>query len=51
MNIKELKEKLQAINPNWDEEDNHVLADKLLLEYIWNQEITDAFNSIKKWYA
>ena len=51
MNIKELKEKLRSINPNWDEEMNHIRADKLLLEYINNPRVTDLFNNIKKWYV
>lgn len=34
-----------------DEEDWHVEADKLLLEYINDQAVTDAFNSFRKWYA
>lgn len=51
MNIKELKEKLRSINPNWDEEMNHILADELLLEYINDPDVKDLFNNIKKWYA
>lgn len=33
------------------EMEDHVLADRLLLDYINDAEVTDAFNSINKWYA
>ena len=51
MNIKELKEKLKSINPNWDVEMNHVRADELLLEYINDPEVTQLFDNIEKWYV
>jgi hypothetical protein len=34
-----------------DQEYVHVCADKLLLEYIGDQEVTDLFDAIDKWYA
>ena len=34
-----------------DAEINHDRADGMLLDYINDQEITDAYDSIKKWYA
>ena len=34
-----------------DEEVDHGNADDLLLEYIDDNEITEAFNSVDKWYA
>lgn len=51
MEAQELIQKLSAINQNWDEEINHLMADDLLLEYINNPEVAKAFKSIKKWYA
>jgi hypothetical protein len=32
-------------------EDNHAEADKLLIKYIDDKEITTAYNEIFKWYA
>lgn len=34
-----------------DPESDHADADDLLLELIDDQEVTDAFNAIRKWYA
>lgn len=34
-----------------DYENDHVDADDLLLKYINDNEVTDLFNSIFKWYA
>lgn len=51
MNIKQLKQQLSSINPKWDEEENHYRADRLLLEYINDTEVTTLFDNIKKWYA
>jgi hypothetical protein len=34
-----------------DEEIAHGRADEMLLEYIGDPEITEAFNNIPKWYA
>lgn len=34
-----------------DCESNHIDADNLLLEYINDKDITDAFEQIKKWYS
>ena len=55
---KELLNKLNAIQEraldptkSSDEEDDHVTADKLLLEYIDSEEISRAFNVIDKWYS
>jgi hypothetical protein len=39
-----------AINSD-DKEINHALADKLLLAFINDEEITAAYNKIEKWYA
>lgn len=60
MNKKELVEKLKALkgkeinlfgNVTIDEEGNHIEADNLLLEYINDEEVTNAFKDIEKWYA
>jgi hypothetical protein len=34
-----------------DAEISHILADEILLALIGDQEITEAFEAIKKWYA
>ncbi len=49
----ELIAKLKAIaeSGQGDQETDHVDADRLLLEYINNAEVTKAFDAISKWYA
>ena len=37
--------------PGRDLEINHIDADDLLLEYINDEEVSEAFHSIDKWYA
>lgn len=34
-----------------DEEVQHIFADQALLDYINDPQITEAFSSIRKWYA
>jgi len=53
MNIDELKEKLKEIvaKDGFDEETEHMDADKALLDYINDDEVSELFDSIKKWYA
>jgi hypothetical protein len=34
-----------------DTEGAHIEADELLLKYINDQEITNAYNTLHKWYA
>lgn len=34
-----------------DIEELHMQADELLLHYINNDDVTTAFNNIRKWYA
>lgn len=34
-----------------DVEELHMQADELLLHYINNNDVTTAFNNIRKWYA
>lgn len=50
MNKEELISKLKTFHTG-DEEMDHIHADKALLEYINDPEITDAFEKIDKWYA
>ena len=45
--IELLKKLAELDNP----EDAHLQADIALLEYINNQEVIDAFDSIEKWYS
>jgi hypothetical protein len=35
----------------YDQEEGHIKADEFLLEYINDKRVTDAFESISKWYA
>ncbi len=51
MTIEELVEKLVALQANDDHEFAHIDADDLLLEYINDQRVTEAFNAIDKWYV
>ena len=52
MTKKELKEKLDELYhlPN-DEEEAHILADRALLDFINDPEVTKKFLRIYKWYA
>lgn len=47
----ELLKALSECDKGVDEEIAHVRADKLLLEYIDDIDITEAFDKIEKWYA
>lgn len=53
MTKEELLQKLLDIakEGRCDEENDHVDADKLLLQFINDESVTAAFDSIKKWYA
>jgi hypothetical protein len=57
MTIDELKEKLLQIKLNQDKstfrdtESDHIAADEALLEFINNEETSEIFNSIHRWYA
>lgn len=42
---------LEMCAKSQDEEEAHIKADKALLAYIEDKEITKAFNKINKWYA
>lgn len=46
-----LLENLKELKKSNDEESAHIEADNLLLEYINDDEITQAFKDINKWYA
>lgn len=50
MTKEELIAKLQDVDSG-DEEKDHRLADRLLLEYINDPEVTVAFFDIPKWYS
>ena len=53
MNTKknELLEKLNRLSESGDSESAHVEADSLVLEYIGDKEITEAFLKLERWYA
>ncbi len=51
MTKQQLLEELEELQKESDFEYAHEIADKLLIEYINDQEIADAFDSIGKWYA
>jgi hypothetical protein len=51
MTIEELLTKLTELHVPDDSEYDHIKADKLLLEYIGNDKVTEAFDRIEKWYA
>ena len=47
--LKEIKNKQAYESCDW--ETHHILADELLLKFINNDEVSEAFNSIDKWYS
>lgn len=51
MTIEELKKGLEECASDTDFERAHIKADELLLAYINNQEISELFDLIAKWYA
>ena len=52
MNKEELIKKLKEYqDAGWNLEEPHVNADKALLKYINDPEITEEYNKIDKWYA
>jgi hypothetical protein len=50
MSKEELIKQLELLK-KYDQEYAHVRADELLLEYIGDYEIMQAFEAIEKWYA
>jgi hypothetical protein len=51
MTKEELLVKLRDLVEDNPGEENHMEADGLLLEYINDPEITEAYRAIDKWYA
>ena len=51
MTKQELLQRLQLLAKTDAKEDNHIIADNLLLTYINDVEIKNAFSDIDKWYA
>ena len=53
MKIGELVQRLKDIRESaeFDEEVAHLRADELLLEFINDLDVKEAFTAIKKWYA
>ena len=43
--------RLYRLGSNHDEEIAHKAADRALLEYINDPEVSEVFDSIRKWYA
>ncbi len=51
MDKEELVKELKALQNGGDEESDHARADNLLLEYINDEEVDEAFDKIEKWYS
>lgn len=51
MTKEELLESLNKCSEMYNTEEAHVIADKLLIEYINDPEIKAAFNKVDKWYS
>ncbi len=51
MNKEEIIEELKKLQVNDDKEQAHIDADDLLLEHISDEEISEEYNKIDKWYA
>lgn len=50
--INDLKRlKIIEMLPNSDTEDIHYQADMLLLKFINNKEVTEAFMNLNRWYS
>jgi len=50
--LTELRKLDAEVNPDWrDYEGDHINADKLLIEYINDPEIAEAYSNVGKWYA
>jgi hypothetical protein len=47
----ELIKKLKELAEYWDYEIAHAEADDLLLLYLNDEEIKEAYDSVEKWYA
>lgn len=51
MTIEDLIGQLKYVSTSTDWEARHELADYWLLQYINNEEVTQIFNEMDKWYA
>lgn len=54
MTIEELRSKLQAIRDRQDDsdqEEDHIDADNLLVNFIGDEKVSSIFDDIEKWYA
>ncbi len=51
MTKQELIEKLKELHDNFDVEVAHVKADDLIIEFINDEEIKEAYDNVPKWYA
>lgn len=54
MTKQELITELESIAEKWNDdnpEKGHPEADKALLKYINDDEVTEAFNKVERWYA
>ena len=51
INKQELIDKLHNLKESGDHEGAHGDADEALLDYIHDDEVTEAFDDIEKWYA
>uniref|UniRef100_A0A6M3JFH5 Uncharacterized protein n=2 Tax=viral metagenome TaxID=1070528 RepID=A0A6M3JFH5_9ZZZZ len=51
MNKEELIKELERISRSGDAVSEHIMGDKLLLRYINDKDIADAFEELEKWYG
>lgn len=51
MKLDELLEELKKLENSGDPEEAHARADDLLLVYIDNKKVTEAFENVPRWYA
>lgn len=53
MTIEELRESLEELaeDEDYEPENTHVEADRLLLEYIGDRRVTELFDALDKFYA
>jgi len=49
--LRKINDKLNHLIPRYDEEDARIEADDLLIAYINDEEITEAYENIPKWYG
>jgi hypothetical protein len=51
MEKEELIKELEKLYENPDTEDAHFEADNLIIDYIDDREIKEAYENVSKWYA